>query len=38
MSGEEEEELASYAEEGLKELVSCAGLGHIDSVIKSVLQ
>ena len=33
-----EGELAEYAEEGLKELIPCAGLAHIDSVIKPVLQ
>ena len=32
------EELAQLAEEGLKELITCAGLAHIDSVIKPVLQ
>lgn len=31
-------DLATYAEEGLKELVKYAGLAHIDSVIEPVLQ
>lgn len=30
--------LASYAEDGIKELILCAGLAHIDSVIVPVLQ
>ena len=30
--------LVQYAEEGLKELILCAGLAHIDSVIEPVLQ
>lgn len=33
-----ESSLASYAEEGLKELVVCAGLANIDSVITPVLE
>ena len=33
-----EENLPHYAEEGLKELIVCAGLAHIDSVIIPVLQ
>ena len=30
--------LVQYAEEGLKELILCAGLAHFDSVIEPVLQ
>lgn len=30
--------LTTYAEDGLKELILCAGLAHIDSVIEPVLQ
>jgi hypothetical protein len=31
-------DLVTYSEDGLKELVLCAGLAHIDSVILPVLQ
>ena len=37
-SGVEAINLVQYAEEGLKELILCAGLAHIDSVIEPVLQ
>ena len=31
-------ELVQLAEDGLKDLVTCAGLAHVDSVIQPVLQ
>lgn len=35
--GEEEEDLASYAEGGLKQVIQCAGLTHIDCVLRPIL-